>query len=255
MLKFSPFNLRCRYLQMVDNPPAYTDVDGHGRHYAAMQSISNPSLLPHPPPSVDQVHVFERRHNIHGTFYIDPLIPAVSKGKHKSKRPLPHASFRTRNNAIQLDLGTTGDIRKSPKANVSVSNKSGNIKITILPVLPSKPRLSLDVSSRHGNIILFLPQGFSGVVQLTTRKGEMNILPALRAIIKTVKASQRETIFMIGAQPTANDSDNSHEASFCELSSRTGNITVGLSGLDLYVPRVGFWQKIGGYLGVGDKAS
>ena len=93
------------------------------------------------------------------------------------------------------------------------------------------------------------------MVQLTTRKGEMIILPALRAIIKTVKASQRETIFMIGTQPNANDSDNSREASFCELHSRTGSITVGLSGFDSYVPRVGFWKKIGGYLGVGDKPS
>lgn len=106
-----------------------------------------------------------------------------------------------------------------------------------------------------GNVILFLPQGFSGVVQLTTRKGEMVILPALAAIIKTVKASERETIFMIGAQPNANDSDNTREASFCELLSRTGSITVGLSGCDSYMPRVGFWKKISGYFGGGDKPS
>lgn len=239
-----------------DNPPAYVDVDGHGRHYPNIQSRTNADLPPlpsHPPPSVDQVHVFEPKHNIHGTFYIDPLVLPVGKGKHKSKRPLPHASFRTRNNRVELDLGTTGDVHKAPKANVSVSSKSGDIKINILPVLPSRPRLSLDVSSRHGNVVLFLPQGFSGVVQLTTRKGDMIILPALAAIIKTVKTSERETIFMIGAQPNSNDSDNTREASFCELSSRTGSITVGLSGHDSYMPRVGFWKKIGGLFGVRDK--
>lgn len=83
----------------------------------------------------------------------------------------------------------------------------------------------------------------------------MIILPALAAIINTVKRSERETIFMIGAQPNPNDSDNSREASFCELSSRTGGITVGLSGRDSYMPRVGFWKKISGYFGAGDKPS
>lgn len=56
-----------------DNPPAYADVDGHGRHYANIHSRSNanlPSLPPHPPPSVDQVHVFEQKHNIHGTSFV-----------------------------------------------------------------------------------------------------------------------------------------------------------------------------------------
>jgi hypothetical protein len=122
-------------------------------------------------------------------------------------------------------------------------------------IFPGPAKRLLTTTLLPGNIILFLPQGFSGVVQLTTRKGEMVILPALRAVIKIVKASHRETIFMIGAQPTANDSDNSREASFCELSSRTGSITVGLSGLDSFVPRLGFWQKIGEYFGVRDKPS
>jgi len=76
--------------------------------------------------------LFLLSHNFPGTFYIDPLVPGVGKGKHKSKRPLPHASFRTRNNRIELDLGTTGDVHKAPKANVSVSSKSGDIKINIV---------------------------------------------------------------------------------------------------------------------------
>lgn len=83
----------------------------------------------------------------------------------------------------------------------------------------------------------------------------MIILPALAAIIKTVKTSERETIFMIGPQSNPNDSINIREASFCELFSRTGGITVGLSGRDSYMPRVGFWKKFGGYFGVGDKPS
>ena len=132
---------------------AHADVDSQARHYPSISNANLSSLPPHPPPTVDQVHVFEPKHNIHGmscvvrelfllahtviynvpgTFYIDPVVPAVGKGKHKSKRPLPHASFRTRNNKIELDLGTTGDFRKAPKANISVSSKSGDIKINIV---------------------------------------------------------------------------------------------------------------------------
>ena len=56
-----------------DNPPAYVDVDGHGRHYPIIHSNANlPPLPPHPPPSVDQVHVFEQKHNIHGTSWHVP---------------------------------------------------------------------------------------------------------------------------------------------------------------------------------------
>lgn len=100
-----------------DNPPAYVDVDGHGRHYANVHSRSNanlpprmppsvdingqgrhyanihsrsnanvPSLPPHPPPSVDQVHIFEPKHNIHGTSCVTQELFSPRSYHHKTSQ-------------------------------------------------------------------------------------------------------------------------------------------------------------------------
>ena len=75
-----------------------------------------------------------------GTFYIDPSIPSLDpsrnrrescKGKKKSKNPV-HASFLARHKPIFLNLGTTGNIVGSSKANVLVSNKSCDIHINLV---------------------------------------------------------------------------------------------------------------------------
>jgi hypothetical protein len=246
--------------KIVDNPPAYSDVGlsgvPHNPHVQSSNTQSNPNPIslalsaPNPPPSVDQVHICERKYNIQGTFFIDPRVPALDrrKTKHKSKQPLPHASFRSRKGEVDLELATTGNIQDAPKANVAVSTRSGDIKIRLLPMPPSRPRMGLDVQSRDGNIALFLPDGFAGVVHLTTRKGEMEILPALSACIKVVKSSDREVIFMMGTQNNVYELDTSRESSFCGVSTRKGSIMVGLSGRDHYSPQVGFWKRLGGYL-------
>ncbi|KAF8966343.1 hypothetical protein BDZ97DRAFT_705511 [Flammula alnicola] len=54
---------------------------------------------------------------------------------------------------------------------------------------PSTPSMGLDVSSRHGDIVLFIPEGFSGVMQLSSRKGTMQVLPALSARMKILPGS------------------------------------------------------------------
>jgi len=236
--------------KIVDNPPAYSDHGSVAGQYLPAPNSNNVVLATqNPPPSADQVHIFDRKHDIQGTFFIDPLVPALNRRKkHKSKHPLPHASFRSRHGGIDLELATTGNIQDAPKANVAVSTRSGDIKIKLLPMPPSRPRMGLDVDSHHGNIALFLPEGFAGVVHLTTRKGEMQILPALSAFIKIVKSSDREMIFMIGTQNNVYELDTSREASFCEVNTRKGSIVVGLSGRDHYSPQVGFWKRLGGYL-------
>ncbi|KDR80666.1 hypothetical protein GALMADRAFT_222262 [Galerina marginata CBS 339.88] len=240
--------------KLVDEPPAYSDHRSvAGQYLPPVHHNFDPgnpaSATPNPPPSADQVHIFDRKHDIQGTFFIDPLVPDLNRRKkHKSKHPLPHASFRSRHGAIDLELATTGNIQDAPKANVAVSSRSGDIKIKLLPMPPSRPRMGLDVNSHHGNVVLFLPEGFAGVVHLTTRKGDMQVLPALSAFIKIVKSSNREMIFMIGTQNNVYELDNSREASFCEVNSRRGNIVIGLSGRDHYSPQVGFWKRLGSYL-------
>jgi hypothetical protein len=85
-----------------------------------------------------------------------------------------------------------------------------------------------------------------------TRKGEMVVLPALASIMKVVKTSDRETIFMIPPKNFPNGAENSGETTLCQLNTRKGTIVVGLSGRDQYVPQPTFFQKLGCYFR-GDK--
>lgn len=107
-------------------------------------------------------------------------------------------------------------------------------------------------SSLSGNIVLFLPETFTGIVHLMTRKGEMAVLPALAGIMKVVKTSDREVIFMITPKNFPNGADNPGETTLCQLNTRKGTVVVGLSGRDQYVPQPNFWKKLGCYLR-GDK--
>ncbi|KAF8817419.1 hypothetical protein BYT27DRAFT_7227127 [Phlegmacium glaucopus] len=225
---------------MADNPPAYSIHPG-------VPSLTSNGSHP-PPPTVDQVHIFSRHEDIKGTFYVDPNVPLLDqsrrrKCKRKSQQQLPHASFRTRKGDISIDLGTTGDAHDTKKANIDVATYKGDIKINLLRTLPIRP-LGLDVTSRKGDIVLFLPEKFSGVVHLTTRKGEMIVLPALTSIMNVVKTSDKEIIFMIGPQ---NPVDDSRETTLCQLNARKGTIVVGLSGRDQYTSQPGFWKRIGCY--------
>jgi len=223
----------------TDNPPAYS---AHS-HVSPLEGVSTRF----PPPTVDQVHIFSRHEDIKGTFYIDPHVPSLRRNrKLKSKQTMPHASFRTRKADISIDLGTTGDDAK--KANIEVATHKGDIKINLLPT--SVRPLGLDVSSRKGNIVVFLPETFTGVVHLLTRKGEMVVLPALASIMKVVKTSTKEVIFMI---PPKNAADSSgSETTLCQLNTRKGTIVVGLAGHDQYESQPSFWKKLGCYLR-GDK--
>lgn len=60
---------------------------------------------------------------------------------------------------------------------------------------------------------------------------------------------------MIGTQNNLYELDNSREASFCQVDTRTGRIVIGLSGRDHYQAPIGFWKRLGGYLGIGGEGS
>jgi len=227
-----------------DNPPEYS-IRPHAHVPPVLASMS---ANIQPPPTVDQVHIFSRHDDIKGTFYIDPRVPSLDQSRRKSRRKseLPHASFRTRKANISIDLGITGDTYDVRKANIAVATHKGDIKINLLPTLSIRP-LGLDVTSRKGDIVLFLPEKFSGVVHLMTKKGEMIILPALTSIMRVVKTSHKEIMFTVTAQNEFG-ANNSSETTLCQLNTRKGTIVVGLSGRDQYAPQPGFWKKLEYYL-------
>jgi len=77
--------------------------------------------------------------DILGTFYIDPIVTAISRQKKKknkkNKKSPPHASFRSRHGPIDIELATTGNIESAPKADVSVSNHAGDTTIKLVCML------------------------------------------------------------------------------------------------------------------------
>ena len=93
--------------------------------------------------------------------------------------------------------------------------------------------------------MLLLPHGYCGAVQLRTRKGNLTFLPALTSIMRVVNATEREALILIGDTSTFSESEVFPAADYCQLVTRRGKITVGLSGKDNYIPETGFWKRLG----------
>ena len=93
-----------------------------------------------------------------------------------------------------------------------------------------------------GDIKLFLPDTFSGVIQLSTRKGNLNFLPGLAAVMKVIKRSDKDALVSIGDYTMSGDTNH---VDFCQLTSRSGQIIVGLSRTDRRVDvKSGFWATL-----------
>jgi len=101
-----------------------------------------------------------------------------------------------------------------------------------------------------GDIITFLPETFTGVVHLRTKKGAITVLPALAGCVRVVKHSDTETLFIVESprDPAPDTSSESNrETALCELTSRRGNVIIGLRGRDRHEPSVGLWQKLSNF--------
>lgn len=95
--------------------------------------------------------------------------------------------------------------------------------------------------------MLFIPRTFSGVLQLNTSKGSIQLLPAFSASTKILKETDHEALVLIENQNLAAPG-GPRVADFCQLNSRSGKLIIGLDGEDNYVPEVGLWKKLEGYL-------
>ncbi|KAJ7442271.1 hypothetical protein FB451DRAFT_1297614 [Mycena latifolia] len=195
------------------------------------------------PPSFSQVRLETHYADINGTYYIDPKSPPLSNKK--KKRKVHDAIFRTRSGHITLDLATAGAALDVATASVNVMSKSGNITLNLLPADETKPRLDLEVKSNSGTIVVFIPETYGGAIQLHTKRGNLEFLPAMLARSQVVKSAETESLVLFGKQAAP---QSSIPSDFCHILSRSGKIFVGLRGQDTYVEPPGLWQRIGGYL-------
>ncbi|KAJ7623227.1 hypothetical protein FB45DRAFT_1031159 [Roridomyces roridus] len=219
--------------------PSFSDFDPR----ASAASIGTP--LPPVPGSSGQVRLETSHADITGTFHIEPKPPMpelTNKKKKKKARITPDGIFRTRSGKIAVDLSTSGHVRDAPKASVLVVSKSGNITLNLLDSAEMRPRLELDVKSKSGTIVIFFPKSFAGAIQLHTRGGTLEFLPAISRLIQVVKSNERESLVLFGRQIAPS---SQLPSDFCHVLTRSGNVFIGLLGEDSYIAKLGLWERIG----------
>ncbi|KAJ7612454.1 hypothetical protein DFH06DRAFT_1344983 [Mycena polygramma] len=244
----------------VEEPPPYSLEHGASRSRrlsvlpplpvdAQESSRTEPrETLARAGPSFSQIRLDTHFTDITGTFYVDPRNPISelsNKSKKKSRRKaIPDAVFRTRSAKINIELATTGLVRDVPKASVIVTSKSGPIHLNLLPADETRPRFDLEVQSNSGTVVVFIPKTYGGAIQLHTKSGSFEFLPAMSTQIHVVKSADTESLVLFGQQSTPS---SQLPSDFSHIRTRSGNIIVGLRGEDTYVEELGLWKRIGEY--------
>ncbi|KAJ7043654.1 hypothetical protein C8F04DRAFT_1072864 [Mycena alexandri] len=229
-------------------PEAFASQKSLGSPLTVTSPQSRPSPVV-PGQSFSQIRLDTHFTDITGTYYVDPKPPITeltNKGK-KSRRAkaTPDAIFHSRSGKIILDLATTGLVSDVPKATVVVGSKSGNITLNLLPADDSRPRFDLEVKSHSGTVVVFIPKTFAGAIQLRTKSGHLEYLPAITRQVQPVKETDQESLVLFGKQ---NGPSSQLPSDFCNIMSGSGKIVVGLRGEDTYVEEPGLWQRLGGFL-------
>ncbi|KAJ6581540.1 hypothetical protein B0H19DRAFT_1115743 [Mycena capillaripes] len=237
----------------IEEPPPYSVEHGSSRSRPRSELPPLPVETRESPvieeagPSFSQIRLDTRFHDITGTYYVDPKNPIselTNKNKKPRKKAIPDAIFRTRSAKITIALATTGIVHDVPKASVIVTSKSGNITLNLLPADETRPRFDLDVRSNSGKVVVFIPKTYGGAIQLQTKSGHLEFLPALSEYVHVVKSqADQESLVLCGKQPTPS---SQLPSDFCHIRTRSGKIIVGLRGEDKYVEELGLWQRIFG---------
>lgn len=90
--------------------------------------------------------------------------------------------------------------------------------------------------------MVWLPETFSGVIQGSTGKGELIVLPGLARLTRVLKSTNKEVMLLMGSQQISGGEDSAL-TDLCQLSSRSGKVIIGLSGQDKLPEESGFWKK------------
>lgn len=92
--------------------------------------------------------------------------------------------------------------------------------------------------------MVWLPETFSGVIQASTGKGELVVLPGLARMVRVLKSTNKEVMLLMGSQQWSGGGEDSAMTDLCQLSSRSGKVIIGLSGQDKLPEQSGFWKKL-----------
>nr|GAT57982.1 predicted protein [Mycena chlorophos] len=208
----------------------------------------DPEPLAAAPQAGDRIRIHKRWANISGTYFVSPHTPepepepepGVDKKKKKpkpkpKKQEEPDAFFYSRRGFLSLDIGTAGSgsgrTSETAKASIAASTKSGDININLIAPLVVRPRFDVEITTQSGKLTLFLPQTFSGAIQIYTKTGTVTLLPALTTSMRVVKSTPTESLILVGPQPMGADAQQ-RPADYCLLRTVSGDVLMGVRGRD-----------------------
>ncbi|KDQ13054.1 hypothetical protein BOTBODRAFT_33929 [Botryobasidium botryosum FD-172 SS1] len=210
--------------------------------------------------STNNLCITTRKEPISGAFRIDPMICSpeiLSKGRKKGRKKRHqrkwaddeklNALFESKTGSIALGLGIvgTGGQGRGATAKIDARTRKGNVDID-LSELHSGRHVSLDVMTRKGDIRLFVPPNFRGIVNLYSKKGDLKILPGLARTMRVLSAKPEEMLIMIGTVEGLPSSANANtwEGDFAQLVTRDGHVTVGVYGDDKVPATMPWWKRV-----------
>jgi len=246
-----------------DHPPAYSQATQTTSSLSRAVALPSNGRVVEPfSAPINGLQMYTKREAIRGYWSLDPQAPLVptqdlvqmildGSGEKKrwcrsrsAKTAPPTAAFTTRHASIQATFRVVGDSAVHPVHSVTTirsKTRSGNVLLDLVSIAPMRT-VRIDVRSRRGNITLLVPRNFRGIVLLSRRHGAVEMLPALAASGRVIKAKNGETTVLLGDGPIpAVGSDIITDTA--RIYSRHGRVRLGFSGEDSVVDTPGLMDQ------------
>jgi hypothetical protein len=144
----------------------------------------------------------------------------------------PTAKFDSRHGNISASLRIVGESAIPATATINSTTRSGNIVLELVSKSTTRT-VQFDAYSRSGNISLLIPRNFSGLIELRSRNGATQLLPALASSVRIVRATNRETVVFVGNEAFP-QVDPTGTRDLARLFSHSGCVRLGFSGEDAF---------------------
>jgi len=115
---------------------------------------------------------------------------------------------------------------------IRAESRKGNIVLELIDIAPMRT-VHIDASSRKGSVTLLVPRSYCGLVQLYSRQGRVEVLPALAASGRVINTKNKETTVLLGDGPMPEIGPDSITDA-ARIRSRHGHVRLGYSGEDYF---------------------
>ncbi|KAA1469039.1 hypothetical protein DENSPDRAFT_834570 [Dentipellis sp. KUC8613] len=254
----------------IEPPPAYRKVVEPVKEVSPVRSyppspvVSSdsssssllPPLVPSGPtsPAVNGLILKTRKEDIFGTWNVDPSLPRrqvtpslFNFGRRHGTNP-PNVSLSSRNGSVMVRLAITGPSNLTTR--VQAGTRNGSIHLDIFSKGPGR-YINLHTYTRRGDTVILLPRDYIGVIELRSRRGNVDVLPSLAKCSRILKLSSNGAMVIIGDNPSLSKVQDvaaaaMYNGDYGMFASRRGRVKIGFSGEDTTLPpEPGFWQRLG----------